>query len=226
MMPRMPASCCKPDYDAVFDDRAARRQLLTYRRSGARGSTRRLVEAIRRAGVDSASVLDIGGGIGVIGLELLAAGATTLTDVDASRPYVAVARHEVERREWGERATVHHGDFVELAEGIEAADIVTLDRVVCCYGDWRALVDASVARSRRLYGLVYPNERWWLRVGIGLANLMLCVSGQSFRGYVHPERRIDERIRRAGFRRRVHHRGWLWQTALYERTNLADSFTR
>ncbi len=218
----MPASCCKPDYDAIFDDRTARRQLKAYRRSGAGGSTRRLIEAIKDAGIEGVSVLDIGGGVGIIGLELLRAGAESLTGVDASRPYVSVAAEEVTRRGWDDRASFHFGDFVELAEGIDAADVVTLDRVICCYGDWRGLVDASVSRSRRLYGVVYPNERWWLRAGIGCGNLMLRLFRQSFRGYVHPEGEIDERIRAAGFTRRSHHRGWIWQTSLYER-NLASA---
>ena len=213
----MPPSCCTPDYDSAFDARSARRQALAYRRAGAGGSTLRLLNAIRETEVNGASVLDIGAGIGVIGLELLATGAASLTSVDASRPSVAVAQAELRRAGLADRATVRHGDFVELADEIEAADVVTLDRVVCCYGDWRALVDASVSHARRLYGLVYPNERWWMRAGIGVGNLMLRLIGQSFRGYVHPERAIDERIRRAGFVRRAHHRGWLWQTVLYER---------
>ena len=213
----MPASCCKPDYDAAFDARSARRQLERYRRSGAQGSTRRLIDEVRRAGVDGASIIDIGGGIGVIGLELLASGAESLVGVDASPPYVRVATHEFSRRGLGDRASLRHGDFVEVADAIPDADIVTLVRVVCCYGDWRALVDASVNRARRLYGVVYPNERWWLRIGIGVGNLMLRLGGQSFRGYVHPEREIDERVRAAGLRVRSHHRGWIWQTVVYER---------
>ena len=213
----MPASCCKPDYDAVFGDRTARREIASYRRSGPRGSTRRLLEAISAAGAANASVIDIGGGVGVIGLELLAAGADSLTDVDASRPYLETARAEVTRRGWGSRATFLHGDFVQLSGDLHAADIVTLDRVICCYGDWRALVDASVSKAHRLYGIVLPNERWWMRLGIGLPNLALRLFGQSFRAYVHPERAIDERIRKAGFTVRSHHRGWIWQTVLYER---------
>lgn len=213
----MPPSCCGPDYDAMFDDRTARRELARYRRGGPDASTRRLVDALKAAGVQDASLLDIGGGVGTIGIELLAAGADTLTNVDASGPYLAVARGELERRGLGDRAAFHHGDFVELADRVEEADIVTLDRVVCCYRDWPALVDRSVARARRLYGLVLPNERWWLRIAIGIGNLVLRLRGQSYRGYVHPERRIDERIRGAGFRTRSHHRGWVWQTVLYER---------
>jgi magnesium-protoporphyrin O-methyltransferase len=205
----------------MFDARSARRQLAAYRRSGPMGTTRRLIDAIKAAGVDGASVLDIGGGVGVIGFELLAAGADHLMDVDAARAYVAVARRESTRRGLDDRASFRHGDFVTLAEEVDAADIVTLDRVICCYGDWTALVDRSVARARRLYGLVYPTDRWWTRAGIAIGNLMLRVSRRSFRGYVHPERAVDARIRAAGFKRRSHHHGWLWQTVVYERVQAA-----
>ena len=214
----MPDSCCRPDYDKAFDARTARQQALAYRRQGPTGTTRRLLDAIEDAGdVGGSTVLDIGGGIGTIGLELLAAGAASATEVEASSPYVAVARHEASVRRLGERAVIHHGDFVEVAAMIEPAEVVTLHRVICCYGDWQALVDRSTERARRLYGIVYPIDRWWNRVAIGLGNLALRLMGRSFRGYVHPEAAIDARIREAGFERRFRHRGWAWQTVLYER---------
>ncbi len=217
----VPRTCCQPDYDAVFDERAARRELAAYRRKGPTGDTRRLIEAVRAQGIDGVSVLDIGGGVGAIGAELLAAGAAGLTDVDASRAYLAAARSEIERRGFGDRATFHLGDFVELAASLPDADVVTLDRVICCYGDWRALVDTSTARSRRLLGLVLPRETWWMRVIVGAGNLGLRLFRQSFRFYVHPEREIDARIRVAGFERRVHARGIAWQTMVYERAPAA-----
>ena len=213
----MPASCCSPDYDAAFDARTARRQVTAYRRRGARGSTLRLIEAIRRSGIRGSSVLDVGGGVGVIGLELLTAGAASVTEVEASSPYVSVARHEAARAGWADRTSHIHADFVSMAPDIDAADVVTLDRVICCYGDWRAMVDRSAEHARRMIGLVVPNDRWWLRAGITLGNLYLRLAGHSFRGYVHPERKLDDRLRAAGFERRLHHRGWVWQTALYER---------
>lgn len=202
----------------MFNERAARGELARYRRTGPEGSTRRLIEALEGTGVRDATLLDIGGGIGIIGSELLAAGAQSLTNVDASGPYLSAARDELARRGMDGRAAFHHGDFVAIAEGLPTADIVTLDRVICCYRDWPALVDRSVARARRLYGVVIPNDRWWIRTSIGIGNLVLRLRGQSYRGYVHPERRIDERVRRAGFTVRTHHRGWVWQTVLYERT--------
>jgi predicted TPR repeat methyltransferase len=214
----MPDSCCRPDYDKMFDARAARHEALAYRRDGATGTERRLLDAIEAAGdVAGSTVLDIGGGIGIIGLELLAAGAASAIEVDASAPYVAVARHEASRRGLAEKTTIRHGDFVEIADSIGSADIVTLHRVICCYGDWRSLVDRSTERAARLYGVVYPIDRWWTRVAISLGNLALRLMRRSFRGYVHPERAIDARIRDAGFERRLQHRGWAWQTVLYER---------
>jgi magnesium-protoporphyrin O-methyltransferase len=210
-------TCCHPDYDAFYDDRMARRELEAYRRHGASGDTRRLIDALRAEGVGGMAVLDIGGGVGAIGHELLADGATRVTNVDASRAYLAAARSEVERRGWGDRADFHHGDFVELAGDIGSADIVTLDKVVCCYRDWPALIGASVERAGRLYGLVYPVDRWWTRLAWPLLNAMLALMRQSVRSYVHPEREIDERIRSGGFERGWLHRGPIWQTVIYRR---------
>jgi len=209
--------CCRPDYDTLFDGRAARRELKAYRRKGAEGTTRRLVDAIRAHGVDGATVLDIGGGVGVIGAELLASGASALTDVDASGPYLAAARGEIERRGFGERASFRHGDFVALADEIEPADVVTLDRVVCCYDDWEALVSHSTVRALRLYGLVIPRDRWWMRVAIGTVRTVGRLFGQAFPFHVHPERSIDDQIRSAGFELVFARRGLAWQTLLYRR---------
>jgi magnesium-protoporphyrin O-methyltransferase len=214
----MPDHCCRPDYDALFDSRMANRDLEDYRRNGAEGGTRELIRAIAERGIQGATLLDIGGGVGIIGQELLAAGASRLTDVDASRAYLDAARWLAEQRGTADRGEYHYGDFVTLAPAVAAADVVTLDRVVCCYADWRALVDASVAKAQRLYGLVYPVDRWWIRVGATLGNAALRLMRQSFRFHVHPTRAIDARVRAAGFERSFERRGWIWQVVLYERT--------
>ena len=213
----MRRDCCRPDYDALFDSRAARRELSAYQRRGPRNETRRLLQAIRAEGVTSATVLDIGGGVGVIGVELLHHGARHLTDVDASRPYLDAARSEVERRGFGDRARFVHGDFVRLAAQVPAADVVTMDRVICCYDDWTALVDRSTERAARLYGLVYPRDRWWMRGAIRIVTLAGRLFGHALPFNVHPERLVDERVRSAGFLPVVSDRGFFWRTTLYRR---------
>lgn len=209
--------CCRPDYDALFDARSAHRELSDFRRRGARGTTRQLLDAIRGEGVAGASLLDIGGGIGSIGIELLDAGAASLTDVDASGSYLAVASHELRRRGHGERVTLHHGNFVALAGEVAAADVVTLDRVICCYHDWEALVDRSLERARRLYGIVLPRDHWWMRLPIGAVRGVGRMVGRAYPFHVHPERAIDARIRAAGFEPILARRGWFWQALLYRR---------
>jgi magnesium-protoporphyrin O-methyltransferase len=209
--------CCRFDYDALFNDRAARRELAAYRRNGASGSTLALLNAIRGEGVEDATLLDIGGGVGVIGSELLGAGAASLLDVDASRPYLAAARSEMERRGFADRATFRYGDFVELAGSVDSADVVTLDRVVCCYDDWEALVGRSTERARRLYGLVIPRDRWWMRASVSAIRAVARLFRQPFPLHVHPEHAIHERIRREGFELIFARQGIAWQTRLYRR---------
>jgi len=213
----MPPSCCKPDYDAQFDAKHARQDLLTLRRDGPDGSTRRLIDALRREGVEGATLLDIGGGVGAIQLELLAAGAVSSLDVDASAAFLAVAEEEADARGFGDRVAYRYGDFVELADSVEPADIVTLDRVLCCYPDVRALVSGSVGRAKRLYGLVYPVDRWWTRLVGRTGNLLFRLLRNDFRLHVHSPALVEQLVGEAGFERRYQHAGWVWQTVVYAR---------
>lgn len=202
----------------MFDARTARRELAEYRHRGPLGATRELVEAIRaHANVTGAEVLDIGGGVGVIGHELVAAGASRLTAVDLSRSYLDAARDEATDRGYADRAEFRFGDFVDVAPEIGDADIVTLDRVLCCYGDWRGLVAASASKARRLYGVVYPLNRPWWHVFAALGNLAMRLTRANYRIHIHSDSAVDAFIRESGFERR-YRRGWLlWQTVLYER---------
>lgn len=213
----MPESCCLPDYSHEFDDERARRDLLEYRAHGPKGTTRRLVEALREAGVEGATLLDIGGGVGVIQLELLAAGVSSAQDVDASQPYLRAAEGEAYQRGVEGRIRYLHGDFVAVAGQVDPADVVTLDRVICCYPDARALIRESASRARRLYGVAHPVDRWWTRAFIRVANLFCRISRSSFRAYVHPQALIDGLIADAGLVLRHVDTGWTWRTAIYER---------
>jgi hypothetical protein len=217
----MPRDCCAPDYDAHFDAENARGDLLDYRANGADGATRRLLDALIGEGVTDASLLDIGGGVGIVQLELLAAGAASAVDVDASGPYLAVAESEATERGFGDRTAYRHGDFVAMANEIQPADIVTLDRVICCYRDVRSLVSRSAQHAQRLYGVVYPKDRWWTRGVVWVMNLVTRLSRSDYRAYVHSEKLVDRLIREAGLDRRYHHAGMVWQTSVYARVKPA-----
>jgi magnesium-protoporphyrin O-methyltransferase len=213
----MPGDCCSVDYDLHFDAEEARHDLLVYRKNGAEGSTRRLIDVLVAEGVDGATLLDIGGGVGIVQLELLEAGVATSVDVDASGPYLEVAEAEAAERGFKERTAYHHGDFVALADEVDPADVVTLDRVICCYPDVRALVSSSARHARRLYALVYPVDRWWTR-GVGrIMNFVTMLSRSDYRMHVHSEALVDRLIREAGLQPRYRHAGLVWQTVVYAR---------
>jgi len=214
-----PCDCpCCPN---VFSDAAAEDGLRRYRRRGPDPTTRELIAAIVAEGIEGASVLDIGGGIGAIQLELLAAGAATAESVDASPPYVAAARAEAAKRGYGDRTRHLEGDFVAIAGEVLPADVVTLDRMVCCYGDMPRLVGRSLDHARRMIGFVYPRDAWWTRTIAWLMNTSGRLGRSKLRWYIHSEPRLDALVRAAGFDRRFLRRHLLWQVALYVRTEPA-----
>lgn len=209
------ASCQCQGIEVEFGEREARAQLRRYRRRGASGTTRQLIEALVGMGVEGGTVLDIGGGVGAIQHSLLAAGASRARSVDASQAYSEIAGEEAARRGLTARIESSHGDFVALAESIPPADIVTLDRVICCYHDMRALVAASAARARRLYGVVYPRDVWWLRPVFALGNLVLRLRRSSFRIFLHSTTEVEALIAAEGLRPAIQRFHGMWQVAVF-----------
>lgn len=211
-------TCCQcQTMERLFDTREAQRELRQYRKRGAARTTRALVEALRQQGIDGMTLLDIGGGIGAIQLALLAGGASTATDVDASSAYLAAAKEESEREGYADRVSYVHGDFVALADTLAPADIVTLERVICCFPDMPALVGASAAKAQHLYGLVYPRYTWWMRLGARLINATMWVQRSDFRFHVHASPAIDAELRRHGLVWRYASAAGPWQVVIYAR---------
>ena len=212
-------NCCGQcqGIEELFNDQMVNSELETYRRKGPEKTTRMLVKAIEREGVQGATLLDIGGGVGAIQHELLAAGAETAVDVDASRAYLAAARVEAQRRGLAGRVSYEYGDFVEVAGQIPPADIVTLDRVICCYDDMEKLVRLSAARARRLYGVVYPRDTGWIRLALKVLNFYFRLRGSAYRSFVHPTAAVEALIHASGLQRRYYGQSLVWQVAVFSR---------
>jgi predicted TPR repeat methyltransferase len=210
-------ACGCDEFATVFDRRTAEHDLERYRTKGPDRTTQMLLDMVRPAMGTGATLLDIGGGIGVLDHELLRAGAGHATIVDASPAYLAAARQEANRRHVLDRIEFVDGDFVRHAHRIEAADIVTLDRVVCCYGDAAALVGLSADRARRVYGLVLPRDGWLIRLGIRLVNIGFAIRRKAYRAYAHPNAVIDRMVADQGLLPREERSTWFWRVVVYER---------
>ena len=203
--------------DSQFGVQHAAKDLQRYRKNGPDVTTRLLLDGLKTLELQGATLLDVGAGIGVVHHELLAAGVRSAIHVDATDANIDLAEQESSRRGHREQVKFLRGDFVDLAPEIPAADIVTLDRVICCYADMEQLVDASAAKARRLYGAVYPRERWLLKAWVVLENLARRVLRNPFRTYIHPIRAIDRVLERNGLRRHWVRDTFAWRVAVYSR---------
>lgn len=209
-------NCCQcQGIESLFDKRRADADLTQYRRDGPSKTTRWLLDALKSEGVEGMTLLDIGGGVGAVQHELLQAGVRQATAVDASSAYLRAAREEASRQGRADRVNYHFGNFVDLAPTIGPADIVTLDRVICCYHDMEALVSLSAERARRLYGLVYPRDTWWLRVASYLPNAGFWLMRNPFRIFVHSSEAVNAILRAHGLKQRFYRQTMFWQVNVY-----------
>jgi magnesium-protoporphyrin O-methyltransferase len=210
-------NCQCQGIEIEFNTREAAQKLADYRKRGPAGTTRLLIEALQSLGVTDRTLLDVGSGIGVIQLELLKAGARSAVSVDASTAYVQAAQDEARRQGLNDRIEVHHGDFVALASGIAPADIVTLDRVICCYHDMPGLVGQSAEHARQVLAMVFPLDAAWVRLALVIENLFQRLKGSPFRAFVHPTAAVEAVLRERGLQRRSYRRSGVWQVAAYVR---------
>lgn len=213
----MPTSCCELT-DRAFSEAEAQSELRAFRRRGATGQSRLIIEAIRTLGGRDMTLLDIGGGVGALYHTLFEDVLLRAIHVDASSAYLRAAREEAERRGHAADVQFIHADFTEVAGTLPQVDLVTLDRVVCCYPDFRALIAAAASKAGRALALSYPRETWYVRLGLVIENLLQRLRRDPFRGFVHPVEEIDGILRAGGLRRTSVKRLFVWETALYLRT--------
>jgi magnesium-protoporphyrin O-methyltransferase len=132
-----------------------------------------------------------------------------------------VAREEADRLGLRDRIEFVQGDFVRLAGDIGSADIVTLDRTICCYPDMERLVALSAERARTAYGIVLPRNRFLVRLAIGLSNVWFRLRRNPYRAYLHSNARVDEVAAANGLRQRAERRTLFWRVAVYDRSATA-----
>jgi magnesium-protoporphyrin O-methyltransferase len=200
-----------------FSDPVARRDLRRYKKRGPPASTRLLLDGITALGVSDKSFLDVGGGIGAIQHELMAAGASGGTHADASSAYLEASRAEAAARGYDDRILYIEGDFVEMQNDVPSADVVTLDRVVCCYPDMPALIDAAASHADRALGLVYPRSRRLIRFGIRVINWVQGIRRHPFRVFLHPPADVEAQVARRGLDKRSHTETFLWRITVFTR---------
>ncbi|HSK17004.1 MAG TPA: methyltransferase domain-containing protein [Gaiellaceae bacterium] len=211
-------TCCTPKgYDRLFGRRTARRDAKRYRRRGLDEDAARMVAFLRERGLEGATVLEIGGGVGAIEIELLAAGAERATITELSPSYEEPAAELAREHGLEERIERRLGDVVEDGALAGEADAVVMHRVVCCYPDPEALVGAAAERARRHLVLTFPREQRLIRAGAAVMNAAFRLLRWDYRTYIHPVATILAAAEGRGLRLADEHHGRFWQVAALER---------
>jgi len=209
--------------ESKFDQKKAAKELEQYRKAGPSKNTRMFIDALKAEGISGMTLLDIGNKVGTIQHELLNAGVSSCFNVEASLAYVEAVKEEANRQGHADSISHLHGNFIELVKDVPQSDIVTLNRVICCYHDVRALVDLSSERAGRIYGVVYPRDTRLVKILTALENLYYRIQRNPFRTFVHPTEVVDKIVLSKGFVRRFIREVGLWQVVVYGRTHAKQS---
>ncbi|MDX1486911.1 MAG: class I SAM-dependent methyltransferase [Acidiferrobacterales bacterium] len=195
----------------------ARRERRRYERRGLERSQRALLTGIEQADLAGASLLEIGCGVGYLHQRLLKAGAARAVGVDLSARMLEEARAGAKACGLVERTDYLEGDFLQIGGTLADADIVILDKVICCYPDARGLVERSLGKARRVYAFTIPRDRAFVRFGAGVMALAFRLLGSRFRPYVHDPESVDSWLRQQGFSSTYWAQTPIWQSSVYVR---------
>tara|TARA_B100001123_G_scaffold371252_1_gene434302 strand:- start:765 stop:1370 length:606 start_codon:yes stop_codon:yes gene_type:complete len=201
----------------MFDKNSAKRDLKRYLKKGPSTTTKILLNAVNKIGVQGMTFLDIGGGIGAIQYALIKWGALNGVSIEASSAYIDSIKEETGENKLTEKVVFKHGDFTTIASDLNSSDIVTLDKVICCYDDMNRLVDLSSKLARKIYAVVYPRDNWWTKLFLPIINFYPKIKGSSFRLFIHPTNKVEDIIIKNGLKRIYNTTRLFWQVAVFIR---------
>lgn len=209
--------CCSAPsgYGELFSAKHAERDARRYRSKGLGKPAQWIVDAVRGRGVDGRSVLEPGGGVGAIAIDLVKAGASRALVVELSPGYEQAATELAREAGVADRVERRLGDFA--ADGTDDADVVVLHRVVCCYPDYERLLGAAAEKARSTIVFTYPPRNAASRAAFALMNLWMRVRRKEFRAFAHPPEAMVEVVERAGFEPFGSRRGGIWRGIAFAR---------
>ncbi|KGN38318.1 methyltransferase domain-containing protein [Knoellia subterranea] len=204
-------------YDEFFSQGFSRSSARRYDRRGLARLAGRVVDFLESRGIRDATVLEVGGGIGDLHVELLRRGAATATNLEMSTSYDADARALLERHDLVGRVDRRMVDIALDPEVVAPADVVVLNRVVCCYPDYETLLTAAGERAGSLLAFSHPTDSALNRMVTRLENAWFALRHQEFRTYAHDPEAMVAVVEATGLREVARHRGFVWSFVGFER---------
>lgn len=212
------SDCCSPKgYRWIFSEKNARSDAQSYRSKGLDPTSLRIVDYLKQRGVEGRTLLEVGGGVGAIQIELLKAGVTRAISVELTPTYEQVALELL--REAGLEGRVERKvtDFAQSAGEFAVADIVIMNRVICCYPDMPVLAGAAADHTGEVLVMSFPKQTWWTRALLALGNLALRITRRQFQVFIHPPAQILAEAERHGLHKALDTPGRFWEVAAAQR---------
>ncbi len=212
------SDCCDPiSYRRFFNSKEAERRLRRYRKKGLDKRAHAILEYLKTQEIDGADVLEVGGGVGDFQVEMLKAGVATATNIELSQAYEAAATGLAADEGLSDRMARRFGDFVEIQSEVGPAEIVILNRVICCYPFMDRMMTAATGKTVRFLALVYPRQKWFTKLAIRLGNGFCALRGVAFRAFVHPVVEIERIATGSGMVAKHKSNDFIWQGVVFER---------
>lgn len=178
-----------------------------------------MVSFLTDRGIEGASVLEIGGGVGELHVELLRRGAARATNLEISTNYEPEAARLLAHSGLGSRVDRRFVDIATVPDEVERADVVLLHRVVCCYPDYERLLGAAAGKADRLLVFSHPPRNLPTRARQLLDNIIHRLRGEHFRVFAHSPAAMVDVLRQAGMQDSYRWRGLGWCVVGLERSS-------
>jgi magnesium-protoporphyrin O-methyltransferase len=213
------AGCCRSAVcEQMFKPRAARKTLRRYHRRGLDPIERGMIASVPPPALEHARVLEIGGGIGTIQAELILAGASQGEIVELVSAYEPYARELAREKGIESRSAFRVADVLSTPEAVSRADIVVLNRVVCCSPDGVRLTGMAAGLASRMLLVSYPRGRFAVRLFMRVMNSGLRIMGRSFRVFLHPRTSLYHVVQDAGLEIAGTGRTFVWEFSAFRRS--------
>jgi len=205
--------CCGADL--FFDQKTADKKYRSYLKKGPSRVTSKMIQQLEKQVVQGKTMVDVGGGIGALQWWFLQSGGSKTTDVDASSGYLKQAKEHAHKNGWSDKTSFEMGDCVEVFPQIETADFITLDKVVCCYPNYKEILESVFEKAPESISLSYPMDGFLADAVQSIGALLMKLKGNSFRPYVHPVKEIRAVFANNGYIRMSYDLAFPWHVETY-----------
>ena len=213
----MTGCCARDGQEEFFGEKTAAHDARKYRRKGPDPMARSLARRAAARGVEGATVLEIGGGVGQVALELLKGGAASAEVVELLPDYEPFVRELATEAGVAERISFRTADLVAEPAAAAPVDLVVMNKVVCCTPDGVALAGIAASLARRTLVLSFPRQVWWARAGLTATNIYLRLRRRRFRIFIHPQAALEGAVEAHGLARASERNGPLFRIVAFER---------